>query len=156
MSIAYTELTSRQDALKTLLDAAGASLGRGLPSAPGVYLGPARETPDGKHFGVFVARSGLPELEYHMGVQTGEWTVEFELALQSYWPESAEKLETYCGYFAANLLAVLHDVAKRSGTDGWDKGIIQSTSAIRLRREGREGAFEIEVVPFRVTFEVSY
>jgi len=156
MSIAYTELTSRQDALKALLDAAGATLGRGLPSAPGTYLGAARETPDGNHFGVFIARSGLPELEYHMGTQTGERTAEFEVALQSYWPESVEKLETYCGYFAANVLSVLLENKQRTGTDGWHKGIVSSTDAIRFRRQGQESVYEIEVIPFRVTFEVSY
>lgn len=158
MAIAYDALTSREQALKGLLETALVTLARGLPDdqEPGVYLGPAREALDSKHFCVFVARNGLPLLEYDMGQTTGQWTVEFDLALQSYWPQSAEQLELYCGYFAANVLSVLHDNCKRSGTDGWNKGIVQSTEAIRFRREGHEGAYEIEVIPFRVTFEVSY
>lgn len=156
MSISSTTITSRQAALKTLLTNAAATLDDSLPSVPGVYLGPARETLDGKHFCIFIARSGLPEVVYDMGRTTASWTVEFEIALQSYWPQNSEQLETYCGYFAANVLSVLHANSKRTGTDGWNKGIVQSTSAIRFRREGREGAYEVEVIPFRVTFEVSY
>lgn len=156
MPIVYTELTSRQEALRSLLLTASATLGAGLPEVPGVYLGPARETLDGKHFGVFITRRGLPDLAYDMGVSTASWTVEFELALQSYWPESAERLETYCGYLAANVLSVLHANCQRRGDGAWDKGLVGTMDAVRLRREGREGAYEIEVIPFRVTFEVSY
>lgn len=156
MSIAHTTITSRAAAIQAILEAAVATLGTGLPETPGVYFGPAREALDGKHFGVFIARSGLPVLDYDMGATTGSWTVEFEIALQTYWPESAELMETYCGYLAANVLSVLHANTKRSGTDGWNKGIVQSTDAIRFRREGHEGCYEVEVIPFRVTFEVSY
>ena len=169
MSIASTELTSRMDALKGLFTTAAAPIAAvppeteptagplqtGLPETPAAYLGPTRETLDGVNFQVFVARSGLPDITYDMGQQTADWTVEFEIALQVYWPESSEQLETYMAIFAANALAVLHANAKRGGTDGWYKGIAKSTDAIRFRRAGREGAYEVEVIPFHVTFEVS-
>lgn len=169
MSIASTELTSRMTALKGLFttaatplpavppetDPTDGPLETGLPETPSAYLGPARETQDGKNFQVFVARSGLPEIVYDMGTHTAEWTVEFEVALQVYWPQSSEQLETYMATFAANALSVLHANAKRDGADGWNKGIIKGTDAIRFRKAGREGCYEVEVIPFHVTFEVS-
>ena len=158
MAVDYNEFDSRIDAIVAAFAAARTdTLGRELPKPVTVHKGPHRwQLPGAGDFAVFVSRGGMPSVAYDMGQKTSDITLTVDVAAATYCPAGDdEDMEGYVNVFGANVAAVLFSLVRKTGTDGWYKGIMRRSDAITLRDEEQQ-TVELEVFQFDVTFEVDY
>jgi len=156
MAIDPQEFNWRLDAIvDTFAAAETTTLAAQLPAPVKSFKGPYRKEPNAGKFAVFISRRGMPEIVYDMGTHTATVKMSLDIAAVSYSLADSDEYEGHIAVFAANVASVLFSLLKRSGTDGWYKGIWRDSDAIRWRDEDQQ-TLEMELFEFDVTFEVTY
>jgi hypothetical protein len=157
MAIDPQEFNWRLDAIVETFEAAKTTtLAAQLPATVSVWKGPPREEAASGKFAVFICRRGTPSVVYDMGTHTATVTMTVDVSAMSYSVADSDLFEGYIAIFSANIVSLLFSLLKRSGTDGWYKGIWRGSAAVNERKDEEQQTTELELHVFDVTFEVTY